>query len=155
MKLAIIAAAILSSSAAFANAGNVYFDAKQEASCSMAVIKDNAPIFFEYNGSADDNNYAQVNINSDFAKKVLITANGDWTDTSAWENGKPASSMHTMTEGSIGNSGDTYTGSSYEGLFELKSAAGQESSFFLGVQADKMTQAGTARMDAVVQISCE
>lgn len=156
MKGILFVAAILASTTVIGNEANLYFGAKQEATCSIQVIKDNAPIFFEYNNIISDENFAKVDIKSDFAKKLTISSTGTWGINSAWGGVNPVTTLHVTTEGSIGNDGTTHVGQvNYEKDFEMNGQADQNSSFYMGVQAEKMTHQGEGRMDAVVKFFCE
>lgn len=158
MKFAIIAAALMASSAASAIAlpeANLYFTAEQAPSCSISVVDDHAPIFFTYNDSVNIDNYASVAVNADFVKHVNIASQGTWTDTSAWNGVEPTTQLHIMTEGDFGNTSDTVQNVNYQGRLDGNRQAGQQGVFFMGVEANEMTHAGTARFDAVVQFDCE
>lgn len=160
MKLAVIATALLASSTAFASSvltdtGSVFFTAQQEPVCAMRVMDEHAPVFFNDQGSLDHNNYAKVELRADYATKTVIHVNGDWTDVSAWDGKTPETVIHTVIEGDAGNYGDSQLSLPFQEEHKLTGKKDQRVVYQMGVQAEPMSHAGSARLDATVQFECE
>lgn len=162
MKLAIISAAILASSSAFAfpqatDQGHVFFTGEKFASCSMNVLGNHAKIFFEDVGVNGVENFAEVELVSELASKAVLHVSSAWEIAEAWGGFAPNTVIHTSVEGgNIQNTTNQYKNEyEFTETLAMTSASDQRSLFKIGVQADPMTHKGAARIDALVQFECE
>lgn len=161
MKTTIIAASLFASFAAVAapiqtESQMFNFSAEKEASCSLNIVKDNAPIIFNEFDMTSGSNYAKADLVSDLVKKATVTVAGDWAEVSAWGGAAPDVRVSTVMYDTMeGNEGHHETDLNFERTYNLEGKANQTNSFTMAVLAPDMTSVGKGSLNTTVQFTCE
>ena len=155
MKKSIMLGIVLVSGSAFAGAttsqqGIMTFTSEKSPTCTLDVIKHEAPIVFSDMDLHKEENYTKAIVKSDVATTAVVDIQASWSDTSAWGGSEPTTTFHTI----MNDDGDGFYGLNGQVKYKIHKN-NQDNVLEVAAQADRMTHAGVGRIDAVVQVSCE
>lgn len=153
MKFAIIAAAILSSSAAFA-ADNGVMNFRAESLPTITLNVTNGDAVLNTGEAYNADHIATATILSNMDTRINITGTGAWTDLSAYKGVTPNHLIQTTFRGA---NGDTQYDHQDVSVFEEKHGlkAGVETEYLMSVRSTAMTNVGTAAYSTIIQVSAE